>query len=99
MTRDERILEDLVTHLRDKLARSMSDFRSLCDSADLDEKVYTAEAMTMLIQLVSAYAVIHYNISAAEFAKVMGLQFQRTQKQVEDEERTAAGKNRKNDYM
>jgi hypothetical protein len=87
MTRDERILKDLTDHLREKLARNMSDFRSLCDSADLDRKICSSEAMTTLMQLVAAYAVIHYDISAAEFAKVMGLQFQRIQRQqAEDEE-------------
>ena len=87
MTRDERILRDLADHLREKLARSLADFRSLCASADLDRKTCSYEAMATLMQLVAAYAVIHYDISAAEFAKVMGLQFQRIQeKHAEDEE-------------
>jgi hypothetical protein len=86
MTRDERILEDLTDHLRQKLARSVADFRSLCESADLDPKEYSSEAMTTLMQLASAYAVIHYDISAGEFARVMGLQFQRIKIQAEDGE-------------
>ena len=86
MTRDERILKDLTNHLREKVARSVADFRSLCESADLNEKTYSAEAMAMLMQLVTAYAVIHYDISASEFARVMGVQFQKMQEhQTEDE--------------
>ncbi len=86
MTRDERILKDLVEHLRTKLGRSVADFRSLCESADLDPKECSSEAMTTLMQLASAYAVIHYDISASEFARVMGLQFQRIKRQAEDNE-------------
>jgi hypothetical protein len=86
MTRDERILQDLTSHLREKFVHSVADFRALCKSADLNEKAYTAEAMTLLIQLTSAFAEIHFNISAADFAKVMGLQFQRIKRQHEDDE-------------
>lgn len=80
-SRDQRILKDLTDHLRDKLGRSVADFRSLCDSADLDARECSADAMTMLMQLTAAYAVIHYNISAADFARVMGMQFKQIQEQ------------------
>jgi hypothetical protein len=85
--RDERILKDLTDHLREKLARNVADFRALCESADLEARASSAEAMTMLMQLTAAYAVIHYNISAADFARVMGTQFQQIQEQqAEDDE-------------
>ena len=39
MTRDERIMKDLTSNLRDKLARNISDFVSLCECAGLDPKL------------------------------------------------------------
>jgi hypothetical protein len=84
-SRDERILKDLVDHLRDKLGRSVADFRSLCDSAGLDDKTYSAEVMITLMQLAAAYAVIHYDISVSEFARVMGSLFQRIKRQIAED--------------
>jgi hypothetical protein len=86
-SRDERILQDLADHLRDKLTRNVTDFRSLCESADLDIKECSGKAMTLLMHLTAAYAAIHYSISAAEFGRVMGLQFKQMQeRQAEDDE-------------
>lgn len=76
MTKDERILYDLTDHLQTKFERNVSDFISLCEIADLDNEKYSASIMALLMRLTAAYAVIHYTISAADFARAMGRQFE-----------------------
>jgi hypothetical protein len=86
MTRDERIMKDLVINLREKLARNVNDFASLCESAGLDPKDIAIETMSLLIRVTTAYAVLKFHISAAEFTDVTGKYFDRMRKQVEDDE-------------
>jgi hypothetical protein len=80
MTRDERIVKDLATNLREKIARNISDFSSLCESAEVNPRLMVAEVMTLLLQVTTAYAVIQYNISSTEFTEAVGRYFEHAQK-------------------
>jgi hypothetical protein len=86
MTRD-RIMKDLVINLREKLARNINDFASLCESAELDPKDIATETMNLLIRVTAAYAVIKFHVSAAEFTAVTGKYFDRMQRQLGEDDK------------
>lgn len=85
MTRDERILDDLSQHLREKIATNINDYLSLCRSAELDYPSAVAELLSMLIVLTTSLAAGQFHISPADFAQMMGRRFAAAQREQEDE--------------
>lgn len=79
MTRDERILKDLVDNLNDKLLRGIGDYISLCASAELKQAAAMAELMATLVRLTASFAANQFKISPGDFAEVMGRQFEHAQ--------------------
>src|SRR4029077_20100146 len=80
MTRNERILQDLKNNMREKMARNISDFSALCESADLDPRLICIEVMSQLIQLATAYAVVHFDIDTPDFLETVRRDFERTKR-------------------
>jgi hypothetical protein len=83
-TVEERILRDLNRNLCEKIMRAISDFVSLSSSADLDRRDVMSELMALLVRITAATAAQEYNITSAQFAREMMVQFIRAQK-VNDE--------------
>lgn len=86
MTRDERILKDLVDNMTDKLLRGIGDYVSLCASAELQQRAVMAELMITLIRLTASFAANQFHISPADFAEVVGKQFEHAQRVQAEEE-------------
>lgn len=84
-SRDRRILDDLSSHLKDKIVNNISDYIVLCKSAELNYAASMAELMTLLISLTSSLAADQFHISPREFADVMGKHFDRAQRKAEDD--------------
>ena len=75
MTRDERILNDLAEHMREKIVHNISDYITLCRTAGLDYPSTMSELMVTLVALTSGLAANQFHISPAEFADMMGRRF------------------------
>lgn len=86
MTRDERVLQDLRDNLREKMLRAIGDYASLCACAELKQSVAMVELMTTLIRLTASFAAHSFHVSPADFAEVMGRQFEYAQRAQEKED-------------
>ena len=84
MTRDERILNDLADHLREKIVKNIGDYADLCRGAGLDYPCVMSELMVTLVALTAGLAANQFHISPAEFATMMGKRFAAAQREQED---------------